>query len=187
MGTLACKFIKKSLQLADTVAFILPQTFEYIDSPKRKIDKNIHIVNTMQILNNSFISKRKNNIYNCKFIVYKRKDFERITSTEITDHFKILKANDKNGDIFIQYSICFGSINKRIIVKDFNKIEIFNKKSNCQRFVSIKCNKNIDEVYKILQSQQFKKQVINLNFSHWCVITNQILIKAYNKCIKNQK
>jgi len=52
--SLALQFIKKAITFADTIAFILPLSFKK-DSIQSKIDINYHLVESTELMKNSFI------------------------------------------------------------------------------------------------------------------------------------
>lgn len=75
-GSLAHKFIKKSSEIADTIAFILPLSF-CKPSQKNKIPEYFHLDYEEILPENSFLLDDKDYQVKCVFQIWKRKSFKR--------------------------------------------------------------------------------------------------------------
>jgi hypothetical protein len=75
-ASMAIKFIKKGCSLANTIAFILPRSFEK-ESMKNKIPKNFHLIINYELQDNIFLLDDKEQNVSCVFQVWKKLSFER--------------------------------------------------------------------------------------------------------------
>lgn len=187
---LAMKFLKKSLQLADTVVFILPKTFLYLQ--QRKVPLNFHLLHQQFIsFNTSFyrldgVKKTKTRTAHCIIQIYSRKEYPRQTGIYDTTDFQILKGtNNPEADIFIQQVVLPGG--PRFITTNYNDIPIQKTMYYCN---SIKAkDKSVEQLYNIFTSDLFKQ--LSLKYAKslsFLSITSYVLLRIYyeyNKIVKN--
>lgn len=76
-GSLAMKFIKKSLEFSDTIAFILPLSFVK-DSIKNKIPEYLHLEYEEILTEDSFLLDNEDYSVKCVFQIWKKRDYKRI-------------------------------------------------------------------------------------------------------------
>ena len=82
---LAMKFINKSAEFADTIAFILPRSFRK-ESVQRRIHKNFWLTKDIDLFEESaFIFEGKDYFAPCVFQVWERREEERNTKVEKVD------------------------------------------------------------------------------------------------------
>tara|TARA_Y100000361_G_C11156976_1_gene344770 strand:+ start:609 stop:1448 length:840 start_codon:yes stop_codon:yes gene_type:complete len=82
---LAMKFINKSAEFADTIAFILPRSFRK-ESVQRRIHKNFWLTKDIDLFEDSaFIFEGKDYFAPCVFQVWERREEERSTKVEKID------------------------------------------------------------------------------------------------------
>lgn len=82
---LAMKFINKSAEFADTIAFILPRSFRK-ESVQRRIHKNFWLTKDIDLFEDSaFIFEGKDYFAPCVFQVWERREQERSTKVEKVD------------------------------------------------------------------------------------------------------
>ena len=79
---LAMKFINKSAEFADTIAFILPRSFRK-ESVQRRIHKNFWLTKDIDLFEEpAFIFKGKDYFVSCVFQVWEKREEERNTKVE---------------------------------------------------------------------------------------------------------
>lgn len=97
----AIAFFNKSCEFADTVAFILPQTF-YKESVQRRLCDDFHLVYSHDMSANAFILASNDKPYsvNSVFQIWRRMDTKRVLELKETSHpdFEFLNKNrqDRN-------------------------------------------------------------------------------------------
>lgn len=80
MANLAIKFINKSAEFADTIAFILPRSFRK-ESLQRKVHKNFWLVKDIDLFKESaFLFEGKDYFAPCVFQIWERREEERDTT-----------------------------------------------------------------------------------------------------------
>ena len=94
LGSLALKFIKKSFEFADTIAFILPKSFKK-DSFQDKIPLELHLVVEREIPENSFSLNGQDYDVPCVFQVWTKLNVKREKSKKIDpEEFEYIKKPD---------------------------------------------------------------------------------------------
>jgi predicted RNA methylase len=94
LGSLALKFIRKSSEFADTIAFILPKSFKK-DSFKDKMPSTYHLISELDVPENSFSLNGDNYDVPCVFQVWKNLNSERKKSKKIEpEGFEYMKKPD---------------------------------------------------------------------------------------------
>jgi hypothetical protein len=100
-GSLAMKFIKRSAEFSDTIAFILPISFAK-NSVKNRIPHFYHLEYEEIIPDNSFLMNGIDYKVKCVFQIWKRRDIERsIIVDELEEGFQYTKKKE-NADISIR-------------------------------------------------------------------------------------
>ena len=95
-GTLALKFIRKSTEInVDTIAFILPKSFKK-DSIKNKIPLLYHLVEEIDLEDDSFTLEGNSYKVPCVFQIWVRSDKERTQKLlkKTTNLFNFVKKNE---------------------------------------------------------------------------------------------
>lgn len=186
----AFKFLKKSMQLADTVAFILPKACLYLQ--QRKVRPTFHLIHEQFIkFSQSFYRldgypATTTESY-CIFQIYLRKECCRPTDIYNTYDFQILPSvNNKDGDIFIQ-RICMPR-GPRLITTCYDDIPLQKSLYNC---ISIKAkDKSIDQLYSIFTCQWFiqvlDKYSTSISFKSSSPYVLYRAYYEYNNIMKNQ-
>ena len=98
MGAKAIKFINKSAQFADTVAFILPRSFRK-ESLQRRVDKNLWLIKDVDLFEKEkpcFIFKGEDYFAPCVFQVWERRNEERDVSQKRVDPVGFSYSNVMN-------------------------------------------------------------------------------------------
>ena len=129
-SSLAIKFIRKSCQFCDAFGFILPKSFanKYM---QKSVPLNFHLIKTMHLPKNSFISYNVNSI----FQIWQKRNYTRKKQHKIIPngykfvskyqhaHFAIRRVGNKSGNIIRQYLSSL-STNSHYFVKLNNKAYI---------------------------------------------------------------
>lgn len=100
-NSLALKFIKKSCIFCNTLAFILPKSFKK-QSLQNKIPVYFHLIQQIDLPENSFILDNKDYDVPCIFQIWELKNYKRKIDKTIksSKYFKFVKKNE-----FPDYSI----------------------------------------------------------------------------------
>lgn len=101
-NSLALKFINHAAQFADTIAFIIPRSFDK-ESLKRRIDKNFHLTSSTVLPAKSFTLNGAPYSVPCIFQIWQRGTQLRkdIALKLTTQHFLFVKKNE-NPDLSIR-------------------------------------------------------------------------------------
>lgn len=101
-NSLALKFINHAARFADTIAFIIPRSFDK-ESLKQRVDKNFHLVSSTVLPPKSFTLNGIPYAVPCVFQVWERGTQPRIDVAQrvVTHHFRFVKKND-NPDLSIR-------------------------------------------------------------------------------------
>ena len=111
-GGLALKFIKKSIELeADTIAFILPKSFKK-DTIKNKIPLIYHLVEEIDLDDESFTLNGNSYKVPCVFQIWKKMNFERNIKVlkDKTDLFSFVKKNENHDFAFRRVGFYAGKV-----------------------------------------------------------------------------
>jgi predicted RNA methylase len=94
-NTLALKFINHAARFADTIAFIIPRSFDK-ESIKRRVDKNFHLVSSTVLPVKSFTLNGEPYAVPCIFQIWKRGTKPRIDILPriTTTYFSFVKKSD---------------------------------------------------------------------------------------------
>lgn len=101
-NSLALKFINHAARFADTIAFIIPRSFDK-DSLKRRVDKNFHLASSTTLPPKSFTIDGELYAVPCVFQVWIRGTQPRadVALKLTTNHFRFVKKSD-NPDFSIR-------------------------------------------------------------------------------------
>lgn len=168
-STLAKKFITKSIELgADTIAFILPDTFNKISNQK-VFPMYFKLIKKEKLDESTFIADGKSYYVPCTFFIWSKSLYgQDLRETKILDFtdFTFLKRGDKNADFSIN-----GNNGK---IKELNSI------TNPKAEHYIKCNDDVNKVRRILESIDWNfNSSINGKLA-W--LSQQDIIKQYIEC-----
>lgn len=113
-SSMAIKFIKKSCEFATTISFILPKSFKKY-SLQKHFDKYFHLINEIDLADNSFLVNNEETDVPCVFQIWEKKE-------EAREEVKILQPinftfvkKEENPDIaFRRVGVNAGSITRDI-------------------------------------------------------------------------
>jgi len=144
-GSLALKFIKKSAEYSNTIAFILPLSFMK-DSMKNKIPEYFHLKYEKKLKENSFLLN--NNDYNvkCCFQIWEKKDFKRKKIIPIKENGFIYTKNKQNADLAIRRVGIYAG-------KAF--IETMNKSEQSHYFIILNDKSKISSIINTLKTKKW--------------------------------
>jgi predicted RNA methylase len=113
-SSLAIKFIKKSAEFCDSIAFILPKSFKK-DSLKKHFPKQFHLDLEYNLPDNSFLVNNKSYNVPCVFQIWIKKDYFREIPKKLTPvKFKFVKKSDNPDISFRRVGVYAGKIEKTI-------------------------------------------------------------------------
>ena len=175
-STLAKKFIVHSRKIgAETIAFILPNTFSKISNQSKTIfPENWKLIVEHPLSDSNFIIENNQQYFvPCSFYIWTKRDSNinlRQTKESLTDDFIFLSRGDPNADFSIN-----GNSGK---VKEI--IEITNPKA--EHYIKAK-NKSIEELKQIFNILDYARVSSVNGGNYW--IGQQEILKAYKQYIKN--
>lgn len=110
-SSLAIKFIKKSSENCDTIAFILPKSFKK-DSMQKHFPLRFHLVYQCDLNDNSFIiNNQEEKDVPCVFQIWAKKDYERDRIIKQTSNkFKFVKIDESPDISFRRVGVNAGKI-----------------------------------------------------------------------------
>lgn len=97
-ASLAIKFLKKSAEFANSIAFILPKSFKK-DSMKSKIPLNFHEILCEDLPKNSFLLNGKDYDVPCVFQIWEKKEYQREKVEVLKPQSFVFVKKDENPDI----------------------------------------------------------------------------------------
>lgn len=92
-GSMALKFIKKSHEFAETIAFILPRSFKK-ESIQMRIPRDLELVFEMDLPKNSFRYEQKPYDVPCVFQIWKKSSSKRLYDVLVPNRFSFVKKSD---------------------------------------------------------------------------------------------
>lgn len=111
-SSLAIKFIKKSCEYCDTLSFILPKSFNK-ESLKKHFPLNFHLVESIDLLSNSFYYNEKYYNIPCIFQIWIKKDNQRnIIENEQPFKYQFVKKEKKHDISFRRVGVNAGEISQ---------------------------------------------------------------------------
>lgn len=116
-SSMAFKFLKKAMEFADSVSFILPKSFRK-QSNQEKINLYFHLSFEIDICDNSFLINNVEYNVPCIFQIWIRKENPRIKLEKLQPtFFKFVKKNENPDISFRRVGINAGNISTNIIDK----------------------------------------------------------------------
>jgi len=114
-SSMAIKFIKKSCEFAQTISFILPKSFKK-DSLKKHFDKYFHLINEIDLADNSFLVNNEETDVPCIFQIWEKKEEAREELTILKPINFIFIKKEENPDIaFRRVGVNAGTITRDIV------------------------------------------------------------------------
>jgi hypothetical protein len=173
-SSLAIKFIKKSAEFADTIAFILPKSFKK-DSMKKHIPLSYHLICQEDLPEKSFLVNDQEFDVPCVFQIWFKKPTPRTLPDKISpDGFEFVKKSEEPDISFRRVGVNAGNIDIECSSKNEQShyfIKFENKSSNK--------SKSLDEIIKKLKTIKFTED----NTVGPKSISKQEIIKAYNQIL----
>jgi len=116
-SSLALKFIKKSCEFCNTIAFILPKSFKK-DSLKKSFPRNFHLIFESDIQENAFLVDGCEHNVPCVFQIWEKKEIERDIVEKIEPiHFKFVKKDEQPHISFRRVGVNAGTIDENVVDK----------------------------------------------------------------------
>jgi predicted RNA methylase len=113
-SSLAIKFIKKSCEFCDTVAFVLPKSFKK-DSLKKAFPLNFHIVAEIDLPEKAFLVNGVEHDVPCIFQIWKKQTTNRTVNKKLEPVNFMFVGQTENPDIsFRRVGVKAGTIDKKI-------------------------------------------------------------------------
>lgn len=98
-SSLAIKFINKSAEFADTIAFILPNSFKK-ESLLNKLDKHLFLINVYELPNTKFFFEKDFFDIPCSFFIFeKRKELRIKEKLPVITDFSFVKKEEADCSI----------------------------------------------------------------------------------------
>lgn len=116
-SSLAIKFIKKSCEFCDTVAFVLPKSFKK-DSMKRAFPLKFHLVVEIDLPDKAFLVNGVEHDVPCIFQIWKKQTTNRTVNKKLEPVNFMFVGQTENPDIsFRRVGVKAGTIDKKIYEK----------------------------------------------------------------------
>jgi hypothetical protein len=146
-SSIAKKFIKHSLLVADSISFILPKSFKK-DSLKRSFPLNFHLVFEKDIGSNSFLVDNVEHDVPCVFQIWIKRDYNRIVEeTPEKLYFEFVKR-DENPDLsFRRVGVYAGKIDSRI----------YDKSIQSHYFIKFNDHIDVSNIMELLMNIEYSK------------------------------
>jgi hypothetical protein len=113
-SSIAKKFIKHSVGVADSISFILPKSFKK-DSLKKTFPLNFHLVFEKDISSNSFLVDNVEHDVPCVFQIWIKRDYNRVVQeTPEQLYFEFVKRDDNPDISFRRVGVYAGKIDSQI-------------------------------------------------------------------------
>jgi predicted RNA methylase len=113
-SSMAIKFIKKSCEFANTISFILPKSFKK-DSLQKHFDKYFHLINEIDLADNSFLINNEETNVPCVFQIWEKKEEVREELTILEPiNFIFVKKEDNPDIAFRRVGVNAGTITRYI-------------------------------------------------------------------------
>jgi hypothetical protein len=169
-SSLAIKFIKKSAEFADTIAFILPKSFKK-DSMQKHIPLAYHLICQEDLPEKSFLVNNLEFDVPCVFQIWLKKSSPRSLPDKIApDGFKFVQKNDNPDISFRRVGVNAGNIDTEISSKS-EQSHYFIK------FTDSDSEKELDTIIKKIKNIKFTEN----NTVGPKSISKQEIIKEYNQ------
>ena len=169
-SSMAIKFIKKCCLFAKSISFILPKSFKK-DSMKKHFNEHYHLVNQIDLPENSFLVNEEESNVPCVFQIWKFKEEVRNKIEKYIPLHFIFTKKENNPDIsFRRVGINAGVIS----------LDISNKSFQSHYFIKFINESPLSENINKLKSLTF-------NYNNTVgpkSISKQELIYEFNRCLK---
>lgn len=169
-SSLARKFIKKSAEYADTIAFILPKSFKK-DSFKKTFPLNFHLLCEIDLDKNSFIIMNKDHDVPCIFQIWKKKKENRALVKKIEPkYFTYVKKEQLHDFSLRRVGVYAGRIDCDTKDKSFQSHYFIKLNSNINKDTFLKEYNKIEFEHnntvgpKSISKQQFNKKINKIEF-----------------------
>lgn len=141
-SSMAIKFIKKSCEFANTISFILPKSFKK-DSLQKHFNKYFHMINEIDLPDNSFLVNNEETDVPCVFQIWEKKeDAREEVKTLEPINFIFVKREDKPDIAFRRVGVNAGTITK----------DIANSSIQSHYFIKFTNNKSINDNIKKIKN-----------------------------------
>lgn len=169
-SSLAIKFIKKSAEFADTIAFILPKSFKK-DSMQKHFPLDYHLICQEDLPQKSFLVNDLEFDVPCIFQIWVKKDIPRKLPDKVAPKgFEFVQKNDNPDISFRRVGVNAGNIDT----------DVSSKSEQSHYFIKLEKtspNKSLDEIIKKLKTIKFTED----NTVGPKSISKQEIIKEYNR------
>ena len=109
-SSLAIRFIKKSVEYADTVSFILPRSFKK-DSMRKHFPRRFHLLFENDLPDNSFTVNGEDHDVPCVFQIWEKRDTDREMPQKLEPQgYKFVKKNEPHDIAFRRVGVFAGAI-----------------------------------------------------------------------------
>jgi hypothetical protein len=139
-SSLAVKFFNHAASFSNTIAFIVPRTFEKV-SVQNRLDKNFHLEHNLVLPVNSFLFDNNDYSVPTVFQIWNRKLYLRNTTKQITTHCDFEFTSKDEADFAIQRV----GVNAGKIKTDLNPLS-----PESHYFIKSNIGKNLLEVMKCI-------------------------------------
>jgi hypothetical protein len=110
----AIKFIKKSCEFCDTIAFILPKSFKK-DSLKQRFPLNFHLLCEIDLPDKSFLVEGIEHNVPCIFQIWEKRDTNRFVTDKLEPaNFEFVKKTESPDISFRRVGVNAGAIDETI-------------------------------------------------------------------------
>lgn len=148
-SSLALKFIKKSAEFSDFIAFILPRTFEK-DSFKRKINSDFWLVHEEILKEDSFIFEGNTYSVPTVFQIWKKQNNSRVLEKRVMKHEDFDFVSKEDGDFSFQRV----GAKAGLVLKDFS-----HKSPSSHYFIKSNDKKNdLFSIFEQISWEDIKKR-----------------------------
>lgn len=100
-ASLAVRFFNHAAGFADAIAFIVPLSFRKASVQKR-LDRNFHLVETLQLPEEAFIFEGKSYAVPCEFQVWERREEARVVEKPVRKHADFEFCSREEADFAVQ-------------------------------------------------------------------------------------
>lgn len=172
-GSLALKFIKRSSEFSDTIAFILPLSFAK-ESMKNKMPINFHLEYEEILPEDSFLLDGEDYSVKCVFQIWNNKNYPREKKSKIDPiHFNYVK-NKLEADISV----------RRVGIYAGKSFLETNKSEQSHYFIKFNDNNVINEVVNYLNDYKWNDLTVgprSISKQELNSVLNKILLKINEK------
>lgn len=171
-SSLALKFLNKSANFSNYIAFIIPKTFKK-NSTVKKINKNIHLIAELDLDKSSFIFNNNDYDVPCIFQIWEKKSYQRKDIIESLTHHDFIFSTQDDADFAIRR---VGGLAGKIILE----FKSYAKSSH----YFIKATKNKNDLIDIFKQIDWNDAKYNTAGNP--SISKTEIIKFYQKYLNNK-